>query len=428
MSLLEKISNKFFKRQSMNSNIKTPRDTVTNRYSLNIKGKFIPYKKGLKILEDTQVSTGFDILKFILSSKEWVLIANDNDNGEVYDFISSMLFNMETEVNEIVKKSLTALLWGFSVQEQIFEIDVNGRLVVKNVLPLHIKTLQKDPFVYDEKGELIAVHQEYKNEESDIPINKILKYSFNANYDEDYGNGLLSEFKPIIEDKININNWLMTFLEKHESPTLYGKTGDPRSRDNMLNAFNDVRDGTTGLVVGLEDELGTLESNHRGETFFSTLQYKDNQIFRRYYLGNLLLGDTSQTGTYAQSQTQLDFGQLIFDGILEEIANNIQKQLINPIVEYNFADTTLAPTFSFDKFTHGDIHKLLATIKPLIDGGVISSENKTVQDSIGMLIKQETGLTYESTQYPVFEDFTNPTGEIDTTQTNEIIDEISNLI
>ena len=220
----------------------------------------------------------------------------------------------------------------------------------------------------------------------------------------------------------------MTFLEKHESPTLYGKTGDPRSRDNMLNAFNDVRDGTTGLVVGLEDELGTLESNHRGETFFSTLQYKDNQIFRRYYLGNLLLGDTSQTGTYAQSQTQLDFGQLIFDGILEEIANNIQKQLINPIVEYNFADTTLAPTFSFDKFTHGDIHKLLATIKPLIDGGVISSENKTVQDSIGMLIKQETGLTYESTQYPVFEDFTNPTGEIDTTQTNEIIDEISNLI
>ena len=412
----------------MNSNIKTPRDTVTNRYSLNIKGKFIPYKKGLKILEDTQVSTGFDILKFILSSKEWVLIANDNDNGEVYDFISSMLFNMETEVNEIVKKSLTALLWGFSVQEQIFEIDVNGRLVVKNVLPLHIKTLQKDPFVYDEKGELIAVHQEYKNEESDIPINKILKYSFNANYDEDYGNGLLSEFKPIIEDKININNWLMTFLEKHESPTLYGKTGDPRSRDNMLNAFNDVRDGTTGLVVGLEDELGTLESNHRGETFFSTLQYKDNQIFRRYYLGNLLLGDTSQTGTYAQSQTQLDFGQLIFDGILEEIANNIQKQLINPIVEYNFADTTLAPTFSFDKFTHGDIHKLLATIKPLIDGGVISSENKTVQDSIGMLIKQETGLTYESTQYPVFEDFTNPTGEIDTTQTNEIIDEISNLI
>ena len=144
----------------MNSNIKTPRDTVTNRYSLNIKGKFIPYKKGLKILEDTQVSTGFDILKFILSSKEWVLIANDNDNGEVYDFISSMLFNMETEVNEIVKKSLTALLWGFSVQEQIFEIDVNGRLVVKNVLPLHIKTLQKDPFVYDEKGELIAVHQE----------------------------------------------------------------------------------------------------------------------------------------------------------------------------------------------------------------------------------------------------------------------------
>ena len=411
----------------MNSNINTPRDTVTNRYSLNIQGKFVPYKKGLKILEDTQVSTGFDILKFILSSKQWVLIANEKDEGEVYDFISDMLFNMETEMNEVVKKSLTALLWGFSVQEQIFEIDGDGRLSVKNIIPLHIKTLQKDPFVYDKKGELIAVHQEYKDEETDIPINKILKYSFNANYDEDYGNGLLNDFKHIVEDKININNWLMTFLEKHESPTLYGKTGDPRSRDNMLTAFNNVKDGTTGLVVGLEDELGTLESNHRGETFFATLQYKDNQIFRRYYLGNLLLGDNSQTGTYAQSQTQLDFGQLIFDGILEEIANNIQKQIINPIVEYNFGDLALAPTFAFDKFTHGDIHKLLTTIKPLIDSGIVDSENETIQESIGLLIKQETGLIYDYSLEPVFEDFTNPTDEFSNDETNNLIDEINNL-
>jgi phage gp29-like protein len=394
MGLLDNIKG-LFKRESVNSNIGTKQKKLTNRISLKSSKNRINYPLGKKILEDTQVSTGFDILKYILSSKQWVLVANENDtDGTVYDFISNMLFNMDTEVQEIVKQTITAIPWGFSVHELLFDINSEGKLYLKNTVPLHIKTLQDDPFIYDDDGELIGVHQEYNGNSVDIPINKVLKYSFNANFDEDYGNGLLYDFKPIVEDKLNINNWLMTFLEKHESPTLYGKTSDPTSRDALLDAFEDVSEGTTGLVVGAEDDLGVLESGHRGETFFKTLQYKDNQIFRRYYLGNLLMGDNSQTGTYAQSQTQLDFGMLIFDGILEEIANCIQKQIINPIVKWNFENIDLAPTLSFDKFTTGDLTKLFGTLKPLIDSGVVDSENKAVQDSIALMFKKETGLHY----------------------------------
>ena len=394
MGLLDNIKG-LFKRESVNSNIGTKQKKLTNRISLNSSKNRISYPLGKKILEDTQVSTGFDILKYILSSKQWVLVANENDtDSTVYDFINNMLFNMDTEVQEIVKQTITAIPWGFSVHELLFDINPEGRLYLKNTVPLHIKTLQDDPFIYDDDGNLIGIHQEYNGNSVDIPINKVLKYSFNANFDEDYGNGLLYDFKPIVEDKLNINNWLMTFLEKHESPTLYGKTSDPVSRDALLDAFEDVSEGTTGLVVGADDDLGVLESGHRGETFFKTLQYKDNQIFRRYYLGNLLMGDNSQTGTYAQSQTQLDFGMLIFDGILEEIANCIQKQIINPIVKWNFEDIDLAPTISFDKFTTGDLAQLFGTLKPLIDSGVVDSENKAVQDSIALMFKKETGLNY----------------------------------
>jgi hypothetical protein len=63
-------------------------------------------------------------------------------------------------------------------------------------------------------------------------------------------------------------------------------------------------------------------------------------------------------------------------------------------VEWNYGDRSLAPTISFDKFTTGDLAGLFTTIKPLIDSGVIDSENKAVQDSIALLIKKETGLTY----------------------------------
>jgi phage gp29-like protein len=408
MGLLDELNKRFFTRESVSSNVKTTTSNLHNRISLKPKKDKIPYETGVRIMMDTQVSTGFDILKYLLSSKQWVLIANENDTMGVFDFINNMFFNMETELNEVVKQTVTALPWGFSIHELLYDLNNDGKLIVKNAIPIHIKTLQNNPFTYDENGDLVSIHQEYNGEDVEIPINKVFKYSFNANYDEDAGNGLLYDFIPIVEDKLNINNWLMTFLEKHESPTLYGKTSNPASRDAMLSAFDDIQDGTTGLVVGIEDDVGVLESSHRGETFFKTLQYKDNQIFRRYYLGNLLLGDNSQTGTYAQSQTQLEFGSLVFDGILEEIANCIQKQIINPIVEANYGDITLAPTISFDKFTTGDLTALFNTIKPLIDSGVVDSENPAVQDSIALLIKKETGLNYTNETEPINEEFNLP--------------------
>ena len=124
-----------------------------------------------------------------------------------------------------------------------------------------------------------------------------------------------------------------------------------------------------------------------------------------------MLGDNSQTGTYAQSQTQMEFGQIVFDGILEEIANCLQKQIINRIVEWNYGDITLAPTISFDKFTSGDLTGLFNIIKPLMDTGVVDTENKAVQDAIALLFKKETGLTYtneEPNMESLNEDFTLP--------------------
>ena len=428
MSLIDNVKN-LFKRESVSSNIGTRKPSLKTRISLRTGKNKMSYELGMKILGDSQVATGFDILKYLLSSKQWVLVANENDTDNVvYDFINDMLFNMETELMEIVKQEVTAVPWGYCVHELIFDLNEHGQIYLKNALPLHIKTLQNEPFVYDDNGDLVGIYQEYKDEQVTLPINKCLKYSFNANFDEDYGHGLLYDFRPIVEDKMNINDWLMTFLERHESPTLYGKVSNTTSKAAMLTAFDDVADGTTGITVGVDEDVGVLESSHRGETFFKTLEYKDNEIFRRYYLGNLLLGSQSTTGSYAQSQTQLEFGKIVFDGILEEIANCFQRQVINNIVEWNFGDISLSPTISFDKFTTGDLAALFNTLKPLIDSGVIDSENKAVQDSIALMFKKETGLHY-SNEEPTMpeEDFGYQPEVNGETLTDDIISEINGI-
>ena len=413
MGLLTDIGKRIFNRESKASTVGASNNKLkgyTSLFSRKDTDHLIPYKTGMDILRDTQVATGFDILKYLLSSKKWILTNTDDETEEVYEFIQEMLESMDIEIQTLVKQMTPAILWGFNIHELLFDINPDGKLIVKNAVPIHIRTLQNKPFIYDnDTGELISIHQQVNNVDVEIPVNKILIYSYNSLYDEHEGHGLLHDFLPIVEDKENVMNWLMTFAERNGSPTLYGKTSSSTSRDQMLMAFDDIADGTTGLTIGSDEEVGVLESSHRGETFFSILQYKDNQIFRRMFLGNLLLGDNSQTGTYAQSKTQFDFTLQVYDGILEEIANVLQEQLINPVVEFNYGPDVNTPIFSFDKFTSGDMEKLFNIIKPLMDTGVIDSENSAVQEALTLLFKSEAGVTYtnEEPEMPE-EDFTLP--------------------
>lgn len=354
----------------------------------------VPYIIGKRIMRDTQVGTGFDIIKYLLSSKQWILTNVENDDTEVYDFIKDMLQNMDTKLNVTVKQMSSAILWGYNVHEIIYDVNNDNMIIVKNTIPVHIKTLQDNCFKYDDNGDLEFIHQVSGIDTVDIPADKVLLYSFGSMYGELEGHGLLYDFRPIVEDKENLMDWLMTFAERNGSPTMYGKTGDPTSRDEMLNAFNDIAAGTTGMVVDIEDDVGVLESSHKGEIFFSALQYKDNQIFRRMFIGNLLMGDNSQTGTYAQSQTQLEFGNMVFDGILEEVANIFQTQIIDPIVNWNFGSERKAPVISFEKFTRGDMQKLFSILQPLISNGVVDGENTAVQEALALLFKSEAGVEY----------------------------------
>lgn len=426
---ISNITNQLFNRESIRSTVGTAKKKAHGYISLfNRKDNedYVDYKTGLSILRDTQVSTGFDILKYLLSSKKWIL-TNREEDSEVYDFIYDMLTNMGTEINTVVKQMTSAIMWGYNVHELIFDVNTDGKLVITDIVPIHIKTLQDNPFTYDDTtGELVSIHQKVDKYDLEIPEYKCLVYSFGSMYDEKEGHGLLYDFLPVVEDKENLMDWLMTFAERNGAPTMWGRASSPTSRDEMLDAFNELADGTTGITVGEGEEVGILESTHNGEIFFNALAYKDNQIFRRMFIGNLLMGDNSQTGTYAQSQTQLEFGQLVFDGILEESANSIQQKL-DFITELNFGSGRKSPLFSFDKFTSGDMKKLFEIIQPLMKDGVIDSENSAVHEALTLLFKAEAGVEYvnEEPEMPE-EDFDyQPAPPIADDLTNDIIDDLN---
>lgn len=393
------IVSKFTRKQSYNSGDDNITASTGGRYNsytrlAHRQTNNLSYKQYRDIMKDPQVKVGLEILKYFLISKNYVLTSDSDDeiSIEITDFIQESLDNMETPFRDVIKNILTALRYGYSVQEKVYTMNTDNRITIKGLYPIHIKTLQNDPFIRDKTGELTGIHQESMYGTVDIPIDKCLLYSFDKEFDEIEGNSILNEIKPIAEDKEDIKDWLMTFLNKNESPTTYAKTDDPTHAPIIQESLNNISAGATNIVVGTNDELGILESSHRGEAYFTTLNYNDNQIFRRMFLGSLLLGSGDQTGSYAQSYTQENVLFQILDGILTDIAQIIQRTVVNDLTSMNFGLSAKSPSFSFEKFTKKDVLKLLEIVKGFIDNGSFDSDNQSFKELLGAAFLTEADI------------------------------------
>jgi len=423
------LKSRLFKRESkglFNSSNKTTildNNNVFSRYSRFEKiNPNVSYKESLDILNDDQVKTAYLIFTHILCSKSYNLSSPD-DNTEVLDFIDGMFKDMEIEVIDIVGYILTGVLYGFSASELMFNINEEQKLVLKNVIPITMSTLQNKPFNFDDDGDVVSIHQTPPNDKAiDIPIEKILLYSYDKSFDNPYGRGVLRQLKPIIREKKDLNNWLMTDSKRHASPLMVGKSDNPSSREGMLDAFDDINAGATGITVGLEEVIESVGGNGSADDYKTVIQMKDNQILRLFFIPDLLMSSNT-TGSYAQSNTQLEFLYIIYNGILEDIANVIQRQLINPIVKFNYGDTVKAPIFSFDKFENTDYKMIYEIINGLIGNGTLSSDNQAVQESISNFFRNNLDIEYNPEDNTIVEDFNLPpvNGE---TATEDILNNI----
>ena len=348
------------------------------------------YHEYQKIMEDTQVGVAIDILISFLLSKNYIITSNsDNElDMEAAKFITDMFDNMSTPFRKVRRDMYTSIPYGFAALEKVYTIDNEGRIAIDSIHGIHMKTLQNNPFIKDENGELIGIHQQSVNGSTDIPIEKVMLIRYNNEFDELYGRSILNRVAKYPKIKNNIIKWLITFLHKHENPVTYAKIGsNSQFKRDILKMLDEIAEGRTNMTIGADDDLGTLESSHRGEAFFNSLHYFDNLIFRGLFLGSLLLGDGGQTGSYAQSNTQLKVANNIFDGMHQDMAFDVQAE-INQLIEWNFGHTAKAPTFKFEKFTEKDLLGLLNALQPYASNMTIDTDSAWFKELIAKIVKE----------------------------------------
>lgn len=359
------------------------------------------------LLMDSQVKVAYQIVESLLLSREFTLVrADDSDEaGGVFEFVDGALRGMRVDLRGLRKELYRALLYGFSVNEVLYGFR-DGRVVPLDVVPVHPATLQgEDCWVYDEgSGEFLGVRQDLGGSDfvfdanvgrgELIPREKLLIYSFDAAHGLVEGESILREVYDHVDMKQAALRWLLVYLQKYENPVLVGKSANPQYKDELLAALESIEDGLSKITIGRDDDVQVIESSHRGDVFFEFIKYNDNMIFRRFFLGTLIMGQSdSASGSYSQSQTQLEATSLILDGVHMDIAKEIQG-LVDRLVAWNFGEDAvrLAPRVGFEPLQEKNLSQVLTTLQPLVKDLVVDPDSQWFQDVLEAYLKNAAGI------------------------------------
>jgi hypothetical protein len=358
------------------------------------------YRDYRKMMRDPQVKVGMSILQTFFLSRKLIVTPGGDDtlDKEAADFIRNELENeMETPLRQVRKNLYTALPYGFSANEMVYRLRNDGRIGLKGIYGIHRKTLDhRDAFQFNDQGELTGIVQSTDvgmPSADPIPIEKVLLYSYDMEFDDPRGQSMLDEvYKNYYMKNKNLKG-LAIFLEKLGSPFLLAKLSKTTAdyKKEVGNQFDQIEAGRTNMTMGKEDEVQIMESTHDGSAYLNSIQFHNNTIFRRFFIGTLLLGqDNDQSGSLSQSQSQTEISWLLFDGVHEEIAAAMQK-CTDQLCQWNFTGAK-NPNISYEKFSEEDILRLLEALQPLIDKMVIDADEEWLDEIVAMIVKKYTNI------------------------------------
>ena len=374
------------------------------------------YRDWRKMMQDPQVKVGLSILQMFLLSREFNVTATGEEDldKQAASFVEDEFKqNMDTPLRNVRKNIYTALPYGFSAQEMVYRLRDDGKVGLKGMYPIHRKTLDHaDAFQYDDNGELTELWQSMTyGATAKIPIDKTLLFSYDCEFDDPHGNSTLDEIYEDVYRKKQTLESLAIYILKSGNPFLVGKLDSTNEshKKEMLHQLEQVFEGRTQMTVGKDDDVQVLESSHQGEVFFNKIQYHDNVIFRRMFIGTLIMGQGDASGSFAQSQTQVEVMRMLLDGVHEEIAGAIQKKA-DQLCDWNFRGAS-KPKIGFEKFEDKDIIGLMNALEPYFKDMIVD-KGEWFNDVITEAVKEYANIDIDMNKASEPADTTLPQDDI----------------
>ncbi|WP_372410511.1 DUF935 family protein [Acinetobacter radioresistens] len=222
--------------------------------------------------------------------------------------------------HEIATGAMSALFFGYSVQEAVYEVKPEGYV--------GLQWIGEKPMQWFEPkndGRLIYRQDGINGEHEVDQVFKFFLTRRKATYEQPYGKALLATLYWLFFFKQNGFKFWAKFLERFGTPILLGKCKDTETEDMsraLLNAH-----AQSVLSIDAEDDVQILSTSGTSGTAGAAFESFNNQLIRQ--IQKVVLGQTLTSGTDGKGSYSL--GQVHENVRMDKLKSDIR--LVTPTLQ-----------------------------------------------------------------------------------------------
>jgi len=200
-----------------------------------------------------------------------------------------------------------------------------------------------------------------------------------------------------------LDDCYLNYLQRFATPTTIvtypeGATADGTNNKDVADsiALQLTKGGaaTCTLPAALSDEpqwsVDFKEPQNARKLYDDALNFYNQQMLRGMLIGDKMVTSVGAVGSYALSQTHFDVFILAVQGLLAEILNSINKQLVPLIVRYTFGPDEPSPMVESPGVSDHNREVLEQLLVPALRSGSMHIDVSSVADRLGLPIVSAT--------------------------------------
>lgn len=313
--------------------------------------------------KDPHLFSQFQTRKNAVTGCDYEVIPFDQENErdkEIAEFITQELEAI-TSFEDVMMDLLDAIGKGISVSEIIWQYR-DGKTTVDEIKWRHQKR-----FFWDNNDDFKVITKEHPSGLI-VPENKFITHRYKARSGHPARAGVLRVVAWMYLFKnYDIKDWV-SFCEVFGMPLRLGKYNPSASDEDKLALMEAlIRIGTdaAGIIPdGTEIEFKEAAKVSSLNVYESLARYCDEQMSKAV-LGQTLTSD-SGGGSFAQSKTHNEVRHDLTVADCKALAATLRRDLIRPLVYFNFGEDKRIPYIRFDCEEAGDLKETAEIYKTLI--------------------------------------------------------------
>lgn len=291
---------------------------------------------------------------------EVIPFSDDEFDKNIAEFVKQEIESLEN-LEDVLMDLLDAIGKGIAFSEVIWTYD-EGKVAIKDIKWRHQKK-----FFWDQNDTLKVITKDFPSG-IEIPENKFIIHRYKARSGHPSRAGVLRVVAWMYLFKnYDLKDWV-SFCELFGMPLRLGKYNPSASEEDkeaLMRALVQIGTDAAGIIPdGTEIDFKESSKSTSINLYETLARFCDEQISKAV-LGQTLTSD-SGGGSYAQSKTHNEVRHDLTVADCKALAATIRRDVIRPLVLFNFGEEKRIPHIRFDCEEAGDLKEMADIYEKLI--------------------------------------------------------------